>query len=115
MAQLFSLGVAPHFMKTRYILLGLLVVATAIFARAVRLWDNTKPPTLPLPAAYQLAITALGQATNQFHCVSAGITTEYGSGGWDFTFFSTNASTIPRVFCVEFDGKVHEEDLSKPQ
>jgi len=113
-AQLFSLGVAPHFMKMRYILLGLLVVATAVFARAVRLWDNTKPPTLPLPVAYQLAVTALGQATNQFHCVSAGVTTDPGPG-WDFTFYSTNASGIPRIFCVEFDGNVIEEDLSKPQ
>jgi hypothetical protein len=114
-AQLSTLGVALHFMKTRYILLGLLVVSMAVFARAFVPWDKTKPPALPLPVAYQLAVTKLGSATNQFHCVSASISTEFSTPGWDFAFYSTNASVIPRFLCVEFDGTVIEEDLSKPQ
>jgi hypothetical protein len=101
-------------MKTRYILFGLLVVSTVVLANIVVPWDNTKPPTLPLPVAYQLAVTKLGSATNQFHCVSAKLSNDFGGPGWYFAFFSTNAaSMIPRVFCVEFDGKVIEEDLSQ--
>src|ERR1039457_7016623 len=104
-------------MKTRYILLGLLVVSTAVFASLIGPpWDNTKPPTLPLPAAYQLAVTALGSATNQFHCVSASINTEFSSPGWYFTFCSTNTSSAfrnpnKRCVCVEFDGKVIEDNF----
>jgi hypothetical protein len=102
-------------MKTRFVFFCLLVIAAAVFARASAPWDNTKAPTLPLPAAYQLAVDALGQGTNQFHCISADIATDLGSPGWSFTFFSTNASAVPRIFYVQFDGKVIEEDLSKPQ
>ena len=112
-AQLLSLGVARHFMKTRYILLGLFAIATTVFARFPSApYDRTKPPpSLPLPAAYQMAITALGQATNQFHCVSA----ELSSPGWKFSFFSTNASVLPKCFYVEFEGKVYEDDAYVPQ
>jgi len=103
-------------MKMRYILLGLLVVSTVVLARIVVPWDNTKTPTLPLPVAYQLAVTKLGSATNQFHCVSARLSNDFGGPGWYFSFYSTNAaSVIPRFFCVEFDGTVIEEDLSKSQ
>jgi len=109
------LGVAPHFMKTLCTLLCLLMLSRIAIANAYPLWDNTKPPTLPMPPAYQLAITSLGQATNQFHCVSAGITREFAAPGWDFTFYSTNASVVPRIICVQFDRKVIEVDLTKPR
>ena len=110
-AQLFSLGVAPHFMKARHILLGLLVVSTAVFATIIGPpYDKSKPPTLALPAAYQLAISALGSATNQFHCVSATISQEISAPAWYFTFCSTNTPTKQRWIVVEFGGKVFEDN-----
>jgi hypothetical protein len=103
-------------MKIRYILLGLIALATTVFARFPSAPnDRTKPPSLPLPAAYQIAITALGQSTNQFHCVSASASAELSSPGWKFTFSSTNISVIPKCFYVEFDGKVYEDDAWVPQ
>ena len=103
-------------MKTRYILLGLFAIATTVFARFPSApYDRTKPPSLPLPAAYQMAITALGQATNQFHYVSASASAELSSPGWKFSFFSTNASVLPKCFYVEFEGKVYEDDAYVPQ
>jgi hypothetical protein len=103
-------------MKARYIIFGLLGISTVVLARFPSVpWDNTKPPSLALPIAYQSAITLLGQATNQFHCVSANVSREFASPGWKFTFFSTNASVMPRCFYVEFDGKVYEDDDRMPQ
>ena len=76
---------------------------------ATPLWDETKPPTISLPDAYQLAITKLGQATNQFHCVRAGIYTNSNPQGvWDFAFYSTNASVKWRSINVKFDGTITE-------
>jgi hypothetical protein len=69
-------------------------------------YDKSKPPGMPLPAAYEHAIAALGLDTNQFHCVSASITTEFSSEGWYFTFCSTNSKVIPKLIVVEFNGKV---------
>ena len=102
-------------MKARYILLGLLAVSTVVLARIVIPWDNTKPPTLPLPLAYQLAATTLGSATNQFHCVTARLSNDFGGPGWYFYFYSTNASVMQRCFCVKFDGTVIEDDFTKVQ
>ncbi len=117
-AQLSKSPLTPRFMKTNYIFLGLLVISTAVFARfpsGSAPWDKAKPPSLPLPAAYQLAIAALGQATNQFHCVDARLSTELSLPGWHFTFYSTNISVTPRCFCVEFDSNAIEDDSYVPQ
>jgi hypothetical protein len=98
-------------MKTRYTFLILLAFTTAVFASIVMPpYDNSKPPTLSLPAAYQFAIVALGSATNQFHCVGASITTDFGAPRWSFTFYSTN--TPPRWKCmtVDFGGKTQEDN-----
>ena len=114
-AQLLCLGIAPHFMKARYIIFGLLGISTVVLARLTTPWDNRKPPTLPLPAAYQLAVAKLGSATNQFHCIEAKLSNGFDGPGWYFSFYTTNSSTIPRFFCVEFNGTVIEEDLSKLQ
>jgi hypothetical protein len=52
-------------------------------------------------------MTALGSATNQFHCVSANITTTFTSEGeWYFTFYSTSSNSPPKFIAVEFNGKV---------
>jgi hypothetical protein len=68
-----------------------------------------------LPVAYQLAATKLGLATNQFHCVSAKLSDDFGGPGWYFYFSPTNASIMQRCFCVELDGTVIEEDFTKMQ
>ena len=98
-------------MKTLYILLILLALTTVVFASAILPpYDNSKPPALSLPAAYHLAVTALGSATNQFHCVRASITTDFGAPRWSFTFYNTN--TPPRWKCmtVDFEGKTQEDN-----
>jgi len=98
-------------MKMRSILLGLLGVSTAVFATIIGPpYDNSKPPTLVLPAAYQLAVLALGSATNQFHCISATISQEISAPAWYFTFCSTNNPPKQRWIVVEFGGKVFEDN-----
>ena len=110
MAQLSTLGVAQRFMKTRYILLILLAFTTVVFASLVMPpYDNSKPPALSLPAAYQLAVVALGSATNQFHCVGAHITTDFGAPRWSFTFYSTNTPPRWKWMTVDFGGRTQED------
>jgi hypothetical protein len=98
-------------MKTRYIILSLLAVSTILFATPIIPYDNSKPATLSLPAGYELATAALGSATNQFHCISASISTDFGSPGWFFTYSSTNTPPKYKWVTVEFGGKVHVEDI----
>jgi hypothetical protein len=75
-------------------------------------YDNAKPPSLSLPAAYELAATALGSATNQLHCVSATTDRYYSDAGeWFFTFCGTNKPPQFRYVSVEFGGKVHAQAL----
>jgi hypothetical protein len=95
-------------MKTRYILLSLVTLAPVLFAQ-IRgpAYDNSKPPTLPLPAAYQIAFTALGSATNQLYCVGAHLTTDFGEPRWSFAFSSTNKTQ--KIMTVDFEGKVQED------
>jgi hypothetical protein len=58
-----------------------------------------------------MAMTALGTQTNQFHCVSANVTTTFSPDGeWYFAFYPTNANTMPKFIAVEFDGKVVVDD-----
>lgn len=82
----------------------------ALFASFITPYDNAKSPTLPLPLAYERAMTALGTSTNQFHCISADIQTSFSPDGeWFFTFYSTNSK--PKWVTVEFNGKTHVEDI----
>jgi hypothetical protein len=98
-------------MKTRYILLILVTLATTIFASIIMPpYDNSKPPTLSLPVAYQFAVSALGSATNQFHCVAASITTDFGAPRWSFIFCSTNTPPRTRWMTVDFAGKTQEDN-----
>ena len=107
-------------MKTRYILLGLIAVTTLVYASGVMPpYDNSKSPKLPLPAAYQIAVTALGSDSNRLHCVSAGVTTDFGAPRWSFNFYSTNSPAYRvcptnmlqgwRCMTVDFDGKTQED------
>ena len=92
------------------LLFAVLFPLTIVFASETRPYNNSKPPIVSLPIAYEEASAALGMATNQFHCVSANITTDFDpSGQWEFTFYSTNSK--PKWVVVEFNGKVHIEDV----
>jgi hypothetical protein len=110
-AQLSTLGVAPRFMKPLYAFLILLAFTTVLFATEFISYDNAKPPSLSMPAGYELAAAALGSATNQFHCISASISTDFGIPGWFFTYCSTNTPPKYKWVTVEFGGKVHVEDI----
>lgn len=98
-------------MKEKIILITLLFLAVMGFAGILPVgfagYDKTKPPALSLPDAYNRASTALGIETNQFHCISAEIKTEFSPDGeWYFVFFPRNTNTAPRCIAVQFSGKV---------
>lgn len=95
-------------MKTKTIIALILgFITITLYASLVQPpYDKSKPPKMPLPIAYERAITALGPETNQFHCVSATITTEFSEDGWYLTFCSTNSKVVPKLVVVEFSGKV---------
>ena len=91
-------------MKTRYIPLALLVVSTVSIAGTLPLYHTTKLPSLPLPAAYELAIKTLGTDTNQFYCSSAELLTDFGRPIWFFSFSSTNTPPRFQEVSVNSDG-----------
>jgi uncharacterized SAM-binding protein YcdF (DUF218 family) len=98
-------------LKLRYILICLLALAlTSLASFVMPPYDNSKPPKLSLPDAYQFAIVAMGPATNQFHCVGANITTDFGDPRWSFTFCSTNKMMPTRWMTVDFSGKTQEDN-----
>jgi hypothetical protein len=98
--------------KTRLTILSFGVFAAVVFATNITPYDNAKPPSLALPVAYERAMSALGSATNQFHCLKAQVTTDFGADGeWQFEFYSTNSPSRPKWVTVEFNGKIHVEDL----
>ena len=100
-------------MKTRYIIFGLMVAASAVFASLLTWppYDYSKPPSLSMPAAYERAMTSLGQATNQYHCLEARVSNDYfRAGEWDFDFFTptpTNGRPRTKRIVVYFDGTVN--------
>lgn len=98
-------------MKSRLVFLILLASSALLFATIIIPYDNSKPPSMSLPVGYERATAALGAATNQFHCISATISTDFGSPGWFFTYCSTNTPTKCKWVTVEFGGKVHVEDI----
>jgi hypothetical protein len=95
-------------MKPILFLIFTLVFAITVFASVVLPpYNKSKPPSISLPVAYERAVAALGSATNEFHCISASVTTEFTSEGeWYFTFYSTNSNSMPKFIAVEFNGKV---------
>jgi hypothetical protein len=97
-------------MKLSHALLILVASATVVFAHAIMPYDNAKPPTMSLPVAYEQAIKALGSSTNQFHCISASISTWFGPPGWYFKFCTTNTPPKYEGVTVEFGGKIHVVD-----
>ena len=98
-------------MKTRYILFGSFMFVAALVARPTwPSYDETKPPSLSLPVAYEKAMASLGQATNQYHCVKASVSNMLvRDGEWDFIFTtSTPTNGVPdnKHIFVFFDGTV---------
>jgi hypothetical protein len=59
----------------------------------------TWPPYTPLPVAYNMAMTTMGSATNEFLCIEVN---HQSFPGWTFTFANTNA--VSKVVTVP-DGK----------
>jgi len=96
-------------MKRLLIFLIIAVFSAVVFATFFIPYNNAKPPSLALLLAYNKALDALGTEANRFHCVGAEIDTAFSKeGGWQFTFYSTNA--VPKWVTVEFNGKIHIEN-----
>ena len=97
--------------RSKYISIGLIALAVTVFASLLMSpYNNSLPPKLSLPDAYQFAIAAMGSATNQFHCIGASITTDFGDPRWSFTFCSTNKTMPRRWMTVDFSGKTQEDN-----
>ena len=108
MGELDSLGVALPLMKIRVALLFVLLVCAGVLFARIMPYNRSKPPRLPLGPAYDIAIKALGQATNEFHCVGAALSISFSPDGeWLFSFSSTNGTQ--KWVTVEFGGKTHIE------
>lgn len=89
------------------VMIGLAIAMIACGTIISPSYDESKPPAMLLPTAYQHAVTALGPETNEFHCISATVTDEFvGGGEWYFTFCSTNSKNAPKMIVVGFNGKV---------
>jgi len=96
----------------KHLLLFAIIGFSAVVAYAAdKIYDAKQAPSLPLPVAYERAMSALGSETNQWHCISASLTTMFcPDGGWKLGFCSTN-SDRPRSVIVPFNGTPIVEDL----
>jgi hypothetical protein len=102
-------------MKLPHVFLILVVSATVVFARVMAPYLDAEPPSVSLPAGYELAVKALGSSTNQFHCIRAivfgrGFTDATAGPGWSFTFCTTNTPPKYKWVAVGFDGKTDVKD-----
>ena len=96
-------------MKRSIIIFAILIVASSVVFAALWKVDNKQAPPISLPDAYQIAATALGSATNEFHCTSAEFIGSYcAPGSWMFRFYNTNGSCKAVFACP--DGSVHFQD-----
>ena len=83
-------------------------------------YDGKTPPPIKMDEAYAKALSTLGDATNQFYCVSAtSLTLVPRDGvmgglarGWKFVFSSTNGTS--KNVCVFFDktAEIHFESTT---
>ena len=80
-------------MKKIIITIVVLILTTGlVFARLLSI-DVKQPPRLALPDAYVCATSALGIATNQFHCIRASIlVSQSPDGEWLFSFCNKNGA-----------------------
>ena len=74
-------------MKHRTVIIAALCITCSIAVAAIWFNDPKIAPTVPLPDAYRQALTALGSATNTFHCTEA---QWQRPGWWRFRFYDTN-------------------------
>jgi len=87
-------------------------------------YDGKTPPPVKLDEAYSKALSALGNATNQFYCVSSTslnlvprvgtMSRSFPGGvdkGWMFVFSNTNGTS--KSVCVYFD-KTTAVDVQDP-
>ena len=72
-----------------FIFAVLTVVGGVVFAHLPGA-DPKIVPAVPLPDAYQQAMSTLGAATNDFHCSNARFITE--GEYWTFGFYNTNGT-----------------------
>jgi hypothetical protein len=80
-------------MKTRLAVSAFLVLAAVMLA-ADKATSFRSVPRLPLPVAYDRALKALGQETNEFYCIGGTLTNVPPHGGWHFEFSSTNGEPM---------------------
>jgi hypothetical protein len=60
----------------------LAAITTTLYASLVLPpYNKAKPPSILLPMAYEKAIAAHGSLTNQYHCISANVTTTFSPDG----------------------------------
>jgi hypothetical protein len=75
-------------MKRSLIVLCILIVAGSIAYAFSTIIDHKKIPPMALPDAYRIAMTALGPATNEFHCSGAFFSLNPSQKDeWHFDFF----------------------------
>jgi hypothetical protein len=74
-------------MKRSIIIFSMLTIVSSVAFAAIWFNDPKIAPTVPLPEAYRQAMTALGSATNTFHCTEA---QWQRPGWWRFSFYNTN-------------------------
>jgi hypothetical protein len=95
---------------TRYIIVftALTIVCSVAFA-ARWMIDPKQAPPITLPDAYRLATTALGSATNQFHCINARfVGEECAPGSWKFDFYNTNGALKTVYACPDCSTRVYD-------
>ena len=90
-----------HMKHSAIIIIVLTIVSSIAFAA---IWFNApkEVPTISLPDAYRQAMTALGSATNTFHCTTA----QWEKPGyWEFSFYNTNGDLKTVDANRVFDGR----------
>jgi hypothetical protein len=96
-------------MKRIAIIFALLVAATGlVFAKRI-IWDEKKAPALSLPEAYNCALSAIGSATNVYHCVAAECLISRSKNGEWMISFSDSKGNRKTAF-VFFDRTTRTED-----
>jgi hypothetical protein len=112
-AQLFSLG-GFTIMKHSIIIFSVLSIICSVAIAAAWVADPKQAPPISLPDAYRAATTALGSATNQFHCTAAQfVGEECVPGSWRFDFYNTNG--VPKWVYVCPDSSTHIYDNLPPR
>ena len=101
-------------MKRIIIIFTVLVAVCGIAFAAAWTVDPKQAPPIALPDAYRLAASALGSATNEFHCTRAEfVGEECAPGSWRFDFYSTNGASKFVFACP--DGSAHVYDNLPPR